>query len=367
MAWQIDTFAFKDLTDADRAAWLALRDANPAHDSPYHHPTYHQFVDQFQGNVKISLAREDGTLKAVLPWQGGRFARPSGSPLSDYQAVIGASDEPNNVTQLLKRTRVGAFHFTAMPSAEGTETARCEIIDPDTWRTDHNGSYRRHLKSTRRRIRKSEEDFGPRRVVIQSRDIDAFQALMRWKAEKFTETGKYNVLDNPGTGDLIRALWERGPQADLRADLHVLYFGDRIAACDLGLTDGRVFHSWIVGYDSELMSYAPGIQLLEATINAIPETGYQIIDLGPGLEGYKRHYATHAREVDSGVITLPGPVGSIAALYDTAENGLRSGTNDLLGKMRRRYSQVAACDPSLSGRMSAMMRAAHFEIRQSLS
>ena len=244
-----------------------------------------------------------------------------------------------------------------MPAAEGEETCRMEIENAEAWRGDRDSSYRRHLKSTRRRIRKSEEEVGPRHIVTQSRDIDAYKTLMGWKRDKFAETGKYDVLASPGNSGLLRALWERGPATALRADLHVLYFGDRMAAADLGLTDGHVFHSWIVGYDPDLLSYAPGIQLLECLIDAAPTLGYRTIDLGPGTDGYKRHYASHPRQIADGVIILPSAAGYLAAGYDKMEAALSQKTGDALGKLRRRYSQIAACEPHFGGRSRAMIQA----------
>jgi len=354
---EIETRSMTDLTAADRAAWLSLRAYDAALESPYHHPDYHHLVHKHQGGGKVTLARRDGELIGLLPWQGGAFARPSGAPLSDYQTLIAAPDTDLDIRQLLMGQAVGAFHYTAMPTDNGVETTRLELTSADNWRAARDGSYRRHLKSTRRRIRKAEDEIGTPRTVMQSRDIDAYQTLMQWKQEKFQETGKYDVLANAGNSALLRELWERGPSSPLRADLHVLYFGDRLAACDLGLTDGHVFHSWIVGYNPDLITYAPGIQLMEGLIDAAPDIGYTVIDLGPGTEGYKRHYATHSRQVASGVVTLPSMAGWIAGRYDQAEDALRSKTGDALGKLRRRYSQIAACEPRISGRSRALVSA----------
>jgi CelD/BcsL family acetyltransferase involved in cellulose biosynthesis len=364
-SFDVETIAISDLSEQDRTAWLDIRRTNPALESPYHHPDYHVLADAYQGGGKLTIARRDGELVAALPWQGGRFARPSGAPLSDYQSLICAAGTNIDVSNILANQAVGAFHYSAMPSDDGQETCRMEITTPEAWRKARDGSYRRHLKSTRRRIRKAEEEFGSRRIVTQSQDPDAYEGLIRWKRDKFKETDKFDVLDNPGTSGLLRALWDRGPEHDLRADLHVLYFGDRLAACDLGLTDGHVFHSWIVGYDPELISYAPGIQLLEGLIDETPMLGYKVIDLGPGLEGYKRHYGTHPHHVSSGLITLASPSGLMAATYDTLERHLGDATGDLLGKLRRRYSQIAACEPRFSRRSAAMAQAFKGHFRQS--
>ncbi|MGB3455245.1 MAG: GNAT family N-acetyltransferase [Litorimonas sp.] len=359
----LETVAMGDLDARTRDRWLELRSCNPAFESPYHHPDYHALVERHQGNVRVTTARRSGEIVALLPWQGGAFARPSGAPLSDYQAVIG---EDIGVAAMLHGQTVGAFHYTAMTSDgdAAEETARMELSDADSWRSEQSGSYRRHLKSTRRRTRKAEEDIGAPRIVTQCRDVDVYDALIGWKRAKFRDTGKYDVLANPANNGLLRELWERGPGSGLRADLHALHFGERLVACDLGLTDGRVFHSWIVGYDPDMLPYAPGIQLLEGVIDAASALGYGVIDLGAGKDGYKRHYATHPRRVGAGVVTLSSPAGLVAAGYDWIEHAMREKTGDALGKLRRRYSQIAACEPRLSGRSAALAQAVASRLKQ---
>ena len=354
----VKTVGFDALTEADIARWAELRDQNPVLESPYHHPDYHALVHKHKGGVKVTMMIEDGRVIAFLPWQGGAFARPSGAPFSDYQSIITAPDTAIGIHDLLKGQSVGAFRYTAMVGSadapHGELTARMEIDDAESWRESRDGSYRRHLKGTHRRIRKAEQEIGPRRAVTCSRDIDAFQTLILWKRKQYAESGKYDVLKNEGNIAMLRELWERGPQAGLRADLHTLYFGDRIAACDLGLTDGKVYHSWIVSYDPDLHAYAPGFQMLEAIIDEISTLGYRVIDLGTGTGGFKKQYTTHSHFVTSGVVTLPSPAGFAASTYDRLEAGLKSRTGDALGKVRRRYSQIAACEPTWMGRSAAM-------------
>jgi CelD/BcsL family acetyltransferase involved in cellulose biosynthesis len=353
------------LTDVDFAAWTRLRAENPALISPYFHPDYTRTIAATREDVRVICAYENGQPIAFLPVQGERFARPVGAPMSDYHGIISAG----NITydDLLGATSIGALHFSSAvdtdslraPQVLGTyETAALDIgKSPEAWRESKDGSYRRHLKSTRRRIRKAEDDFGPRRFVYSSRDIDVFQSLIKWKTQKFAETGKYNVLSADWTMGLIRKLWEQPTKGGLRNDMHALYFGDRLAAIDLGLTDGHVFHSWIVAYDSDLHSYAPGIQLLEGLIDASPDLGYSRIDLGAGLDGYKRQYATHGQIVASGFVPISGPAGSLSRAYAAAERWGETALGDLPGKLRRRYSQIAACEDHLPGRAKAMLEA----------
>ena len=215
----------------------------------------------------------DGTPAAFLPVQGKRFTRPVGAPMSDYHAIITNRDDVT-YDSLLGETDIGAYHYscaadpTRLRMPQILSESQTAAIDIDTtaedWRAGRDGSYRRHLKSNRRRTRKAEDALGPKRIELFSRDIDVFTSLLKWKREKFAQTGKYDVLSADWTQSLIRRLWERGQKADLRCDMHALYFGDRLAAIDLGLSDGDVFHSWMVAYDDELSEFGPGIQLLEA-------------------------------------------------------------------------------------------------------
>jgi len=314
----------------------------------------------------ICKYNEAGHPVAFLPIQGKRFARPVGAPMSDYHAIITDND---NVTydNFLSASGIGAYHYSCATDVSRlgqaqilstTETSAIDIeTSADDWRAQRDGSYRRHLKSNRRRTRKAEEDIGPKRVALFSRDIDVYAALLKWKREKFAQTGKYDVLSADWTQALIRTLWERGPKAELRCDMHALYFGDRLAAVDLGLSDGDVFHSWMVAYDDELSEYAPGIQLLEALIDASPETKYRRIDMGKGLEGYKRHYASASSTVASGLVPIAGAAGRLSRVYAAAERWGVGPLKDAPGKLRRRYSQIAACEDGTGGRVRHMIAA----------
>jgi len=357
----------QQLSDLDWAAWAQMRAENPDIRSPYFHPDYTRLLAELRPDVRIvSQYDANGTPIAFLPVQGKRFARPVGSPMSDYHAIITNLDDVT-YDSLLSGSGIGAYHYscatdvkrlrmTQMLSRSETSTIDIETTAED-WRAARDGSYRRHLKSNRRRTRKAEEAIGPKRIELFSRNIDVYMSLLKWKREKFAQTGKYDVLSADWTQGLIRSLWERGEQADLRCDMHALYFGDRLAAIDLGLSDGNIFHSWMVAYDDELAEYAPGIQLLEGLIDASAETGYRRIDMGEGLEGYKRHYASASVDVASGLVPISGAAGRLSRIYAAAERWGVARLKDAPGKLRRRYSQIAACEDDAKGRMRHMLAA----------
>ena len=355
------------LSESEWAAWAQLRANNSQLRSPYFHPEYTQLLAELRPDVRVVCQYEtDGTPAAFLPVQGKRFTRPVGAPMSDYHAIITNRDDLT-YDSLLGETDIGAYHYscaadpTRLRMPQILSESQTAAIDIDTtaedWRAGRDGSYRRHLKSNRRRTRKAEDAHGPKRIELFSRDIDVFTSLLKWKREKFAQTGKYDVLSADWTQSLIRRLWERGQKADLRCDMHALYFGDRLAAIDLGLSDGDVFHSWMVAYDDELSEFGPGIQLLEALIDATPETGYKRIDMGEGLDGYKRHYASASSRVVSGLVPLSGAAGRLSRIYAAAERWGVGPLKDAPGKLRRRYSQIAACEDGTAGRVKHMLAA----------
>lgn len=353
-----------ELSEADCTAWAALRTSNSATYSPYFHLDYTRLLSKLRDDVFIACIYENGLPVAFLPYQGQKFARPVGAPMTDYHGFICKEDASFDTVEVLKAAGIGAFHFSA--SINSQMSSHFQNTDDGvlmnlsegakTWREARDSSYRRHLKSNRRRIRKASEDIGEPHFVWQSKEQDIFNQLIAWKKHKFTETGKYDVLSADWTMQLLTQLWQR-PKGDLKCDIQALYFGDRLAAVDLGLSDGATFHSWIVAYDGELHSYAPGIQLLEGLIDASSELGYKYIDLGVGTEGYKRHYATESIKAGTGFIAAQGSAAALSNLYSKAESFGQKALKDAPGKIRRRYTQIAACEDSVSGRAKAMFDA----------
>ena len=351
-----------ELSVQDQEAWAELRLANPRTYSPYFHLGYTQLIAELRDDVYIACIYDNQTPIGFLPYQGQRFARPVGAPMTDYHGFICHSDIPPLDT--IKSAGIGAFHFSSSVNAslhgfsQNEDDGVLMNIEKgaETWRQSRDSSYRRHLKSNRRRIRKATEDIGEPRFEWLSTDPKVFDQLIAWKKQKFSETGKYDVLSADWTMSLLKTLWSR-QKADLRCDMHALYFGDRLAAIDLGLSDGTTFHSWIVAYDGELHSYAPGIQLLEALIDASEKIGYHQIYLGAGTDGYKRHYASEAVKVSGGFIAAQGSAAALSNIYSKAETFGQKALKDAPGKLRRRYSQIAACEDSVTGRAKAMLGA----------
>ncbi len=357
-----------ELTIGEYSAWTLFRVQNPALCSPYFHPDYTEIVAGLRSDVRIIIAYDGDAPAAFLPVQGKSFARPVGAPMTDYHGPVCAPDTPVDIAAMLTAAGIGAYHYDALSQTQGViapEPIACSAIDlhagGDTWREGQDGSYRRHLKSLRRRTRNAASEYGDIEVKLQTRASEIYDQLIAWKRDQYARTGKYDVLSAGWTQGLLDALMAR-PDHDLRADMHALYFGDRLAAVDMGLTDGVTYHSWITAYDPELRNVSPGMQLLEHIISGAGDCGYSALDLGPGLDGYKRHYADDAfPPVSAGFVAAGGPAAALSRLYGAAEAAAErapiGGLSRLPGKLRRRYGMISACDPTFTGRAKAMVSA----------
>ncbi len=355
----------QELSAEDMRVWTSLRASNPALYSPYFHVDFTRLMGELRKDARVAIAYDKGMPVCFLPFQGNGFSRPLGAPMSDYHGFIEAPDSGINHFQFMKSAGIGALHYSALVgeptdmNAFHQEAYPLCLIDlsdsVDAWRNSRSKSYKRSLKSNRRRIRRTEEEFGPRRFEYKSRNVEAYEQLMAWKKERFAETGLYDVLSSDWTSGLLRTLWER--KDGLRCDMHVLYFGDQMAALDMGMTDGETFHSWMVAYNPEFHALSPGTQLLEDMIDKAPELGYRLIDLGAGMDSYKSAYAVEGHVARSGFVPVAGAAGTLSKLYGAAEKFGEKSLKGIPGKLRRRYTQVADCDASVSGRAKAMFDA----------
>ncbi len=359
--FKISIFIADELPASVFSAWQVLRNSNPRLYSPYFHPDYTKTIAALVDNVKIAVAEDESGIVAILPFQGERFARPVGAPMTDYHGLICRPECELTIGDMLKNSSVGVFHYSAlvenrMHNSEKTKQGAM-IYFPEgaeAWKKAQSSSYTRHLKDLRRRTRKSDDQIGPSRFEFRSQNPDLFETLFKWKIAQYERSGFYNIFGTDWTSRLLYSLWERPMSAELRLDMHALYIGDRLAAIDTGLTDGITYHSWIVAYDPTLGIYSPGARLLNAILDKSDDLGYERLDLGVGIDAFKRHYATEDVTTSSGFTPISGPAAALAQVYDAAEKLGQKKLADAPGKLRRRYAQIAACEDTMAGRAKAI-------------
>ena len=151
-----------------------------------------------------------------------------------------------------------------------------------------------HFKTLDRLHRKTEREIGPVSFNPADSDPAAFDQLIAWKRMHFARTGVGDPLAVRHNLELFRHLFGSGT-----LELSTLRGGDRLLAIIACVTvQGRVFY-WMPSYDTGLSVLSPGNALLNTLIRHSFERGDHEFDFMIGDEGYKFHYATHARLVGS--------------------------------------------------------------------
>ena len=108
--------------------------------------------------------------------------------------------------------------------------------------------------------------------------------------------------------------------------LSAVYAGPDLLAAHFGLRAGRVLHWWVPAYDPAFARFSPGWVLLRAVIQAAPEMGVERIDLGRGLDDYKRRAMTGYELVSQGTV-------------------IRKPLRRRTASARRRFAQAAKSSP----------------------
>lgn len=354
-------YAYEDLPPGVIQAWHDFRAENPALYSPYFHPDYTKVIAALRGNVRVAVLTENNSVVAILPFQGKKFARPVGSPMTDYQGVICKKDANYTLEDVLKGTSVGVYHYDALVtdsnSSRDSHKKAAVIEFPEgskLWRENRNSSFKKHYSDLKRRIKNVTEDIGAPRFEVCSQSDEVLEHLIDWKMAQFEAYNYYNIFQNDWTRDLLKTLLARQGSEFPCLHMHALYFKDKLAAIDTGLVGGGTYHRWIVAYNPDYHKYSPGTQILNHIIDEADNLGYKRIDHGVGLDGYKKHYATKDVTVASGFVAVSGLPSMSSKTYNVLERLASKHDSDLLGKLRRRYVQISGCEDGFANKQKAL-------------
>ena len=118
--------------------------------------------------------------------------------------------------------------------------------------------------------------------------LDTVIALKR---RQYADTGARDYFSDLEHVRLLHRLLEtRG--SDFGGMLSAIYAGSHLLAAHFGLRAGPVLHWWFPVYDPAFARLSPGWLLLNAVIDAAPDLGVERIDLGRGMDDYKRRAMT---------------------------------------------------------------------------
>jgi CelD/BcsL family acetyltransferase involved in cellulose biosynthesis len=310
------TVRFDALTDRELDAWHALRDANPALDSPYFHPGFAEAVHLSGREVRVVVSQDGGEVSGLLPvHRDGALLRPVGWPGADFQGpVLRPGTSFPAAAMLGGGVRGFAFdHLVDVcpdfdPGVESTRPSPYVDVDGglDGYLGRASRSGKENLGQARRRARKAEKELGPVQFVADNPDRDLLEAVIRLKRAQYAATGARDYFAEADRITLLnRLLGTRGTA--FGGILSTVHAGPHLIAAHFGLRAGHVLHWWFPVYDPEFGHLAPGWILLRELIAAAPGVGFTRIDLGRGDDEYKRRAKTGEILVSQGMLTR-GPI-----------------------------------------------------------
>jgi CelD/BcsL family acetyltransferase involved in cellulose biosynthesis len=365
----------QDLSAAQSAAWRTLAAAEPAFYSPLLGPDFAQAVGAVREDARVAVLCRNGDPVGFLPFhqRPGGFARPIGSPLSDYQALVTRRDLGVDGADTLTALGLSAFRFNGLVDPFGAFAGSVEGDKP-AYLIDLHGPAQGYLESIRaaspkrfknfrRLASKLEREIGAVEIVAPDRSQEAFETLLRWKREQFHRTGGHDVLRPEWTRELLQSLFDQRAGA-FRGLMISLYAGGRLVAGHFGVRLNGVYHPWIASADPELAAYSPGQTFLWKAIEAMPDLGLTRYDLGPSHDHYKRHYALTQVNVGEGLATAHTPAGRAAGVREKVWTlaGARRGT--FAGRLRGRLDAIAAVELSTAGRVRSLAEAVAAQTRR---
>lgn len=300
-----------ELTAAELGRWLELRAGNPALDSPYFHPGFTAAVAATRPDVRVVISTGgDGAITSFLPVQfDKRTCRPAGAPAADFQGPISAVGTRFDVAGAMAAAGASAYRFDHMRDdvdglgawIEGRqESPYLDVsggIDGYLSRASRSGKDK--VAEARRLTKKAGRDHGPVRLEAESQESALLDAVIALKRAQYADTGARDYFADPGHRELLhRLLGMTDP--DFGGVLSAVYAGPHLLAAHFGLRAGPVLHWWFPVYEPQFSRLSPGWMLLYAVIQAAPELGVERIDLGRGMDDYKRRAMTGHQVVGQG-------------------------------------------------------------------
>ncbi|MGJ3233004.1 MAG: GNAT family N-acetyltransferase [Oceanicaulis sp.] len=360
--------ALSEVGVRDREAWRDLAQPGGRLTSPYLLPEFADLIDAERHDVRVVIAERNARPVGYFAYHApvGGIARPVGAPLSDYQgfaAEPGFSVAPDALLKAMGAQALIYDNWIGQAPGKARDRAGSAVVDlsegAQAWRERRRALFKDHFKKTARRLKKAEREFGPARLVFGDPDARRFAALRVMKGEQYRSSGLYDVFGRGWTGKVFEAAAHRsfGPLRGLMASL---YFGERLAAVEMGLLAGGTYHSWIPAYDSRFAAASPGLLLLEAIIARADEAGIKRVDLGKGEQAYKKYYADYEIPLSAGRALTPGFAAARVAAWEIAEAAgarLPGKLGAIPAKLRRRWAQSAAVAPAYPQRLALMAEA----------
>lgn len=329
---QVERKTLNDVTAAERAAWHAFQQADPALRGPYFRLEYAEAVACRRRGASVLVARDDqGPLAFLAIEAGGLAARPLGGPISDLHGVIVRPGIELDFQAFAHGAGLALFGFDGVPGGERALSGLSDESEPwryvdlsegaQAWRKDA----RKRSNSFKRlngKWNKLERAFGEVEITVDSRCEAAFDQLWAWKSRQYRESGHHDLARMAWFRDLMEDFFTR-PEAEFRGVLSTLSCQGRPIAAHFGIMADGVLHYWFPAYDPLAHRFSPGLLLLDGLCDRHAEMEIGRIDLGPGDYRYKQEFANREFALHSGLAGA-GPVHAAARILGEVDRQLSS-------------------------------------------
>ena len=181
-------------------------------------------------------------------------------------------------------------------------------------------SLRRRLKAKERKL-KTLPGYRHHLAGTEAEIARLLDWFFRTKPKRMAEQRLPNVFADPGVEDFIRrACMTRLRDGGGAIDIHALECDEEVIALFAGVADGQRFSMMFNTYtNSEHARYSPGLILMRYIVDHYAGRGYRALDLGIGLDDYKRMFCKADEPLFDSFIPL-SPRGRLAATVMAALN-----------------------------------------------
>ncbi|MET0545187.1 MAG: GNAT family N-acetyltransferase [Caulobacterales bacterium] len=327
---RIEVVRPRDLGDAEIARWQTLQSADAETRSPFLSPGWAKIVDSVRPDIRVAVIEDAGRIVGFFPAQRtSRFAAMGcGTPLCDYEGVVGEPNLNVNPVALARALRVDRIDFAFVPTKQhnfaqlSKETVVSHVLDLSggigaffEQRKKEGSSTFRDAPKKRRRMQR---ELGEVRFEPRIKNAAAFEQMLAWKRAQTERTGQPDIYGRKWVREVLDRVFA-SDSPDCNGYFMSLYAGDRLIGAMLNLGSQEVAHAWITAYDSTLEQYSPGLVMWMDFLQDAGAQGYKELDYGAGDYRFKVATANVQRPLMNGFAARP----SMAAVVRGAEYAIR--------------------------------------------
>ena len=285
--------------------------------NPFLCPEFAVAAGRVRPDARVAVLTDGPDIAGFFPFQRRRMGVgvPIAMGVNNCQGLVHAPGAEWDMRELLRACNLSVWQFDCL--AEGQQHfARYVVTRAPSPAIDLTGGFAEYQRLLRvrspkfckelaRKMRRLEQEAGPLRSVVDSRDLAELHTLMRWKSEQYRRTDWIDFFDRPWIVELVEDVFSVHDDW-FGGQLSLLYAGETLVAGNLDLRCGPVLAGWFAVYDRRFSRLSPGLVHHLRMAEQAAARGVRLIDMGKGAEPYKETMKSYDLLVGEGMAT-PGP------------------------------------------------------------